>query len=525
MPEYLSPGVYIEEIEIGAKPIEGVATSTAAFLGATERGPLQPRLVTSWIEYTRWFGGFRVPPDEAPDESLPMAVRAFFDNGGQRVYVTRIVKAPVDGASITALAEIGGIQYRASGSGSWGNRVFLRFAPAGSGDPNRFRLLVYYWDRDIEPANAYPAIAGDRAERAAQPQPVLIEDFDDLDLRPASTNFVEKRVEASALVRPHITGALAMPAVDPTVLLPLIGGTDGALPLVASDYDGQGAGAPPLDASWGLTALAEPPFEDVAIVYAPRGFEDEALRSKLVIHCENNKYRFLIVDAPANQSDPGTLNPRSALDSKYVGFYYPWYWTAHPVSSRIIKVAPGGAVAGIFARSDVERGVWKAPANETVRGALELEFDITKAQQDVLNPRGVNVIRAFPGRGIRLWGARTLSSDPLWKYVNVRRLFIFLEASIYRGTQWVVFEPNNEALWARVKQTVEQFLRTQWRAGALMGLKEEQAFFVKVDRTTMTQDDIDNGRLIVVIGVSPVKPAEFVIFRFAQFTAPASANA
>jgi len=165
--------------------------------------------------------------------------------------------------------------------------------------------------------------------------------------------------------------------------------------------------------------------------------------------------------------------------------------------------------------------VFKAPANEVVRGALDLEYNIDDAAQDTLNPRGVNAIRRFPGRGIRVWGARTLSSNTLWKYVSVRRLFIFLEASIYEGTQWVVFEPNDEKLWARVKDTIRLFLRTQWRLGAMMGLTEDEAFFIACDRTTMTQDDILNGRLVCEIGIAPVRPAEFVIFRIFQRTAEA----
>jgi phage tail sheath protein FI len=183
-------------------------------------------------------------------------------------------------------------------------------------------------------------------------------------------------------------------------------------------------------------------------------------------------------------------------------------------------IPPAGHVAGIMARTDIERGVHKAPANEVVRSALDLEFPITKGMQDILNPRGVNCIRDFraDGRGIRLWGARTMSSDPMWKYVNVRRLFIFVEESIDQGTQWVVFEPNDFATWAAVTRTITNFLTTVWRSGALMGLTAGEAFFVKCDRTTMTQDDIDNGRLICYIGIAPVKPAEFVIFRISQKT-------
>jgi hypothetical protein len=201
----------------------------------------------------------------------------------------------------------------------------------------------------------------------------------------------------------------------------------------------------------------------------------------------------------------------------YAAFYYPWIKVYDSITKLYKPIPPGGHVAGIYARSDIERGVHKAPANEKVRGVKELEFQITKGEQDILNPRGVNCIRFFPGRGIRVWGARTLSSNTLWKYINVRRLFIFIEESIEEGTQWVVFEPNDQKLWARVKQTITQFLTRVWRDGALMGSTPEEAFFVKCDRTTMTQDDIDNGRLICIIGIAPVKPAEFVIFRIAQW--------
>ena len=176
---------------------------------------------------------------------------------------------------------------------------------------------------------------------------------------------------------------------------------------------------------------------------------------------------------------------------------------------------------GVYARTDTERGVFKAPANQVIRGALDVRFEIDENTQETLNPRGVNAIRSFPGRGIRVWGARTLSSDGLWKYVSVRRLFIFLERSIYDGTQWVVFEPNDERLWAQVKDTIRLFLRSQWRAGALLGQTEDKAFFVTCDRTTMTQDDILNGRLICEIGIAPVRPAEFVILRLFQWTCEA----
>jgi phage tail sheath protein FI len=191
-------------------------------------------------------------------------------------------------------------------------------------------------------------------------------------------------------------------------------------------------------------------------------------------------------------------------------------------------------VAGIYARTDIERGVHKAPANEVVRGIITrdlsnnrkpLRYTLSKGEHDILNPRGVNVIRDFRAdrRGIRVWGARTMSSDAMWKYVNVRRLFLFVEESIDEGTQWVVFEPNDEMTWSAVRRSVGNFLIRVWRSGALMGATAEEAFFVKCDRTTMTQDDIDNGRLVCLIGIAPVKPAEFVIFRISQKTAEAEA--
>ena len=181
-------------------------------------------------------------------------------------------------------------------------------------------------------------------------------------------------------------------------------------------------------------------------------------------------------------------------------------------------------MTGIYARTDIERGVFKAPANEEVLGLIKLENNINKARQDVLNPENINALRFFEGRGNRVWGARTISSDPEWMYINVRRLFIYLEHSIDKGTQWAVFEPNNERLWANIRNTIEDFLLVTWKTGALMGTKPEEAYFVRCDRTTMTQNDLDNGRLICLIGVAPTKPAEFVIFRIGQWTADASAS-
>lgn len=268
-------------------------------------------------------------------------------------------------------------------------------------------------------------------------------------------------------------------------------------------------------------------IDDVNIIAIP-GITVQELQNELIIHCDTlMKDRFAVLDSIENSDLTKIKEQRNLYDSKYAALYYPWLNVFDTISQNQINVPPSGHICGVYARSDTERGVHKAPANEKINGILGLEKVgnteriITKGHQDTLNPLGINCIRSFPGRGVRVWGARTISSDSLWKYINVRRLFLYIEESIDEGTQWVVFEPNDEKLWARVKQTITQFLTQVWTDGALMGTTSEQAFFVKCDRTTMTQNDIDNGRLIVQIGVAPVKPAEFVIFRIAQWTAGA----
>jgi phage tail sheath protein FI len=229
------------------------------------------------------------------------------------------------------------------------------------------------------------------------------------------------------------------------------------------------------------------------------------------------------LDAPPNMTPQEIRKWRmetAGYDSSYAALYYPWIQVDDPVHNRAIYIPPCGHMAGVWARNDNTRGVHKAPANEVVQGVIGLAYDTTKGEQDTLNPDGINCIRAFPGRGIRVWGARTLASDPAWRYINVRRLFNFVEKSIERGTHWVVFEPNDHKLWARVRRDVSAFLRTVWRDGALFGLSPEEAFYVKCDEELNPADSRDQGKLIIEIGLCPVKPAEFVIFRISQFAGP-----
>ena len=519
MPEYLHPGVFIEEVERGPRPIEGVPTSTSALLGEAERGSTTPRLVTSYKDYQRWFGDVF-----DANKFLPYAANGFFENGGKRAFIARLV----GDAATVASAPFGDFIIRAAGPGVWGTRVFAKISPGTTKKPDGtsvgFRLQLAYWSEGDAPFDTFT-----KENRLKLPRPKLVEDFDDLDTNETSPDFYGKRVpfidldkgetnqgpESSALgmlVRNSGVAAGTRPADGAAALA---NGKDDAAALGTDDFTG--APIPGGRVAQGLTALELDPYRDVALVYAPNVTPDIA--KLIVAHCEKLRFRFAVFDSAKGQ-DPG--DPRNVItDSSYAAFYYPWIVTSDPRTGARKLVPPGGHVLGVYARSDTERGVFKAPANEILRGALAIETDINDEIQDTLNPKGVNAIRSFPGRGIRVWGARTITSNALWKYVSVRRLFIFLERSIYENTQWVVFEPNDDRLWARVIDTIRLFLRAQWRLGALFGRTEQEAFFITCDRTTMSQDDILNGRLICEIGIAPVRPAEFVVFRIFQNTAEA----
>ena len=328
----------------------------------------------------------------------------------------------------------------------------------------------------------------------------------------------------SSLIR--VRDRLATAAAQATVRLGpdlfsimLAGGDDAVGDIVDDTY----IGTPSLDPTLRTGIYAMQNIEEISVVAVP-GRTSQDVQNAVIAHCEQMRYRFGVLDSALLDNFQTVQQHRDLYDSKYAAFYYPWFeigdpFPINPRAPGVFAIPPSGHVVGIYARTDIARGVHKAPANEVVLAIDDLQAHVLKEQQDILNPRNINVVRDFRdhGRGLRVWGARCITSDPDWRYVNVRRLFNFLEHSLDNGTQWVVFEPNDERLWARVRQSVSSFLTDVWRSGALMGTTAEQAFFVKCDTTTMTQGDIDNGRLILVIGVAPVRPAEFVIIRIGQW--------
>jgi phage tail sheath protein FI len=534
----------MEEVPSGPVPIEGVSTSTAGCVGLTERGPTQPRLVTAWGDFVSWFGGLIDPADSY----LPWAVKGFFDNGGRRMFVARVIRNDATTATldhpttdpnqtvlVSALAE-----------GDWGDRIFLRIAPGTNFDPANppprppITVTVLYY-ATMPPLPLVDPLDNANIADANRRDPTVVEQYENVGWHPDEADFFVDYINArSKLIDLGWTNAAQPPArpndtgAPPSfVQLNTQQGTNGVAALGAGDFGGNPA-LPP-GTRTGLAGLSD--IDEISILTAPDEVnvallpnvaDRDALRNNVINQCEILKDRFAVINVPAGQGDAGNLRP--PRDSSYAAFYAPWIRVFDPRTSGTHLVPPAGHVAGVYARVDVERGVHKAPANEVVRGMVTsninatrrpLEFTFGKGEHDILNPRNVNVIRDFRAdrRGIRVYGGRTMSSDATWRYVNVRRLLLYIEESIEEGTQWVVFEPNDEPLWSRVRQSVRNFLLLTWRSGALQGQKEEDAFFVKCDRTTMTQADIDAGRLIARIGVAPVKPAEFVIFRIQLNTA------
>lgn len=563
----------MEEFESGGRPMEGVSTSTAGFLGLAERGPVEglPELVTNYADFQRIFGGHLAENVFGEYRFLSYAVEHFFLNGGGRCYVMRVAPSDAKTASnfTEQTAESTPLQITAKNPGKWAEKIKILIKPASKAKTQILEIIeqgpskVYRVKSSIG-FNAGDVVVFDDGENKTYnrilksqdnildleepfddsvidkellPTKTLstceftllvgygdeVEEYDRVSLNAAAANFVEKAAAKSRLVNVAATPSESLEPpfeiltgdTEKTELrINLTGGSDGSVENVsAGDFMGEDFGP---GKRTGIQSFID--NDEVAIMAVP-GVTDPNVQLSLVAHCENLTSRFAVLDVPRDKKKVAdVLTHRNIFDSDYAAMYHPWLMVYDPLDKRNIAIPPSGSVVGIYSRSDTTRGVHKAPANEVVRACVGLDCQYNKGEQDILNPKGVNLIRFFTGQGIRVWGARTVSSNSLWRYVNVRRLFIFLEGSIRSGSNWVVFEPNAEPLWGRVQRTIESFLTGVWRSGALSGSGPAEAFFVNVDRSTMSQDDIDNGRLICVIGVAPVKPAEFVIFRITQKT-------
>ncbi|MGA2394547.1 MAG: phage tail sheath C-terminal domain-containing protein [Candidatus Lustribacter sp.] len=629
MTQYLAPGVYIEEVDLGPVPIQGVATSTGGIIGLCQRGPVNvPTLITSSGQFTATFGG---PIPWNANAGTPLAgningvaygVQGFFQNGGTMLYVIRVAPSTATDFSVQyALGNPNSIDLtlQANDPGSWGNPVFgvlngryqqtdglaFTFGSAsnlpytvGTGSTvsvvNVSSTVGLYIGAVVSwnPTPATPATAeygvvtaltatsftlGHVAFTAAPTQGAIVtlvefslgitlyqagavvqtETWPRLNVNSATPNYIGTIVGAiggaaggSNLIlaglssAPDFTTVAAYgPAAGAAPVAAFTAGADGISGLTVATYNAL-FNDPSLDTDEPATRGGIYAFQNIRgmMMISMPGNTDPGVQADLIALCENDKYKIAYLD-PGPTTDLGDwhlmdaslndiITQRGNYDSEYAALYYPWVCLEDPTPPNpnnvgYVYLSPSGFQMGITARVDINRGVYKAPANEIVQSAVAFSHVVDQGAQDVLNPLGINCFRDFRAEnyGLRIWGARTVSSNGQWKYVNIRRLFQYIEASIEYGTQWVVFEPNNAVTWARVRQSVSDFLTDTWRSGALQGSKPSEAFYVLCDvPDTMTESDLENGRLICEIGIAPTFPAEFVIFQISQWTGPASGS-
>ncbi|GAB2618704.1 phage tail sheath family protein [Pseudactinotalea suaedae] len=515
MPTYTAPGVYVEEIPSSQKVLTAAPTAVTAFVGFTATAPtdendpqgLAPRLVTSWSQFESLYGGF------VEGAMLPLSVYGYFLNGGSLAYIVRVPNAEPSGEPA---------------------KLALPAADRALGMP----LLVESTEPDADITIAIEST--DAPDDLEGPTPFNLTVLENGEVVETFTNlgFGGKR-DAATIVNDGSTKVKVAVEIDDAVsieeqlellkpgLYPLEKAAPVPVPVTGRKFAGSEA------ARSGINGLAL--AEDVTIVAVPDlvtaatkadGSLDlgmwKAVQTALIAHCEQHSNRMALLDSPPGLSPQEMRDWRAEVaqyDSAFAALYYPWIKVENPTGTNgtaELLIPPSGHVAGVWARTDDSRGVWKAPANDTIRGVLDVERSITQNEQSVLNPIGINAIRPFGTRGIRIWGARTLASDTDWRYLNVRRLFNMVEATILEGTQWAVFEPNDVTLWEGVKRTLTGFLHGLWQEGALFGSTPDQAYFVRCDESTNPPESIDAGKLVVEVGLAPVKPAEFVIFRVSQ---------
>ncbi len=561
MAEYFSPGVYVEEYDNTPRSIEGVGTSVAGFIGFAEKGATvgAPALVTNFKSFTKQFGGFLSEYTHGAYRFLANSVEQFFANGGTRCYVSRVI--PTDATK--AKKKMGVLTLTAANEGKWGNRIQVSLSTvtkrkmqliAKSGDTafvaksvdgfregdvvtfnGEYNRIASIYDQTVTFENKFK---GDVVDEAVIPKKLVflvtfnaqirfnddVENYTDLSFNINSPSFIGSKFSASDLVTAEVAQVKEIGNPVEAILgkgvtdgmFALEGGSDGSISKVnAGTFIGVDDGP---GKRTGIQSFLE---NDAVSMIAIPGVTIPEVTVALVAHCENLRNRFAVLDMPADASKTDDLiEYRSIIDSTYAAMYHPWIQIFDRSAGKPDFIPPSGAVMGVYSRTDINRGVHKAPANEAVF-CTGLKVNYTKEEQDILNPEGINLIRNIPGQGIRIWGARTASSNTAFKYVNVRRLFIFVEESIRANTNWVVFEPNDPTLWQRVSMTIRSFLDNMWRQGQLAGSSPAEAYFVEIGPSTMSRDDIMNGRLICNIGIAPSRPAEFVIFRVTQHTSEA----
>ena len=525
MPSYLTPGVYIEEVPSGSASLSAGATAIAAFVGFTEKAPdddpsdpdgLKPRLVTSWAQYENLYGGF------TPGAMLPHSVYGWFLNGGSTAYIVRV-------AHNKASEEPGQLMMPAADKALG---TVLEFESIGPADGISVAVEQAEPEETDDGSDPDPVI-----NLSVLDNGVVVESYSNLSLggdNDIASTLTENSSRVKVATKVDVSDDLdQMLALPKTGIYPLEPAPREPVDVKATSFAGSETKRQGIN---GLVIADDATMVLVPDLVTAATKEDgtidlnmwKSVQTALINHCEAQANRVAVLDAPPGMGVQEIKEWRSDVamyDSAFAAMYYPGIKVDNPAATNgdtEIFVPPSGHMAGVWARTDETRGVWKAPANEVIRGVLDVELPITKAEQGLLNPIGINCIRPFGTRGVRVWGARTLSSDSDWRYINVRRLFNMVEDAIVSGTQWVVFEPNDQKLWEGVKRTVSSFLRGLWRDGALMGTTPEQAFFVKCDAENNPPDSIDEGKLIVEVGIAPVKPAEFVIFRISQLKENAS---
>jgi uncharacterized protein len=512
MPTYLTPGVYVEEIPSSNKPIEGVGTAVAAFVGLAPGGPINtPMRISNWTQFAKIYGD-PVNPDNGPfmDGSyLAHSVYGFFQNGGSLCWIVRVGK---EGAGARPRAALPAATDRTV-------EAFRAEALPGVDDTVTIELSE-------EPGGG--AKDGDATYKLVVKAGEQVEEHDGLTLKKGRTNVATKVNSASKLVKMEEVGESLPESRVATGSYTLSAPAQAPEKVSSTEFEGDVAKRSGMG---GLAAVDEVTMLVMPDVMTLANNGDDAhirdLHGKMIAHAENAGDRMAILDAPPNLLPQDVLEWRmntAGYDSKMAALYYPWIEVMNPLTKRPMMIPPSGHVAGVWCRVDDTRGVHKAPANEVILGANGIGFQVTHAEQGGLNKVGINCIRAFPGRGIRIWGARTLSSDPEWRYINVRRLFNYVAESIMEGTQWSVFEPNDQALWTQLRIAAKNFLTRLYRSGALFGATADEAFYVKCDAETNPPEVIEAGQVICEIGIAPVKPAEFVIFRLSQYTGGAGSE-